>query len=91
MPIRKLHRQSVEYVRAGYQAQVFDRLLPLLTEEEADILRRGRNAATTHTPKGATHEEYSKATAVEMLFGFLKLTGSDERIKSLFDTTVKSN
>ena len=90
MPIRKLHRMSVEYVRAGYQAQVFDRLIPLLNEDEAEILRRGRNAATTHTPKGATHEEYSKATAVEMLFGYLKLTEAEERIKELFDLTVNT-
>ena len=73
--IKKLHTASVVYVRAAYQAAAYERILPLLTEEEADILRRGRNAPSgTNIPKSSDREEYSKVTALEALFGYLKLT-----------------
>lgn len=85
MSIKKLHTASVVYVRAAYQAAAYERILPLLTEEEADILRRGRNAPSgTNIPKSSDREEYSKATALEALFGYLKLTGNEDRINWLF-------
>ncbi|MBR4225163.1 MAG: ribonuclease III [Oscillospiraceae bacterium] len=87
MPIGKLHKQSVAYVRAAYQARAYDMLLPVLDDAEADILRRGRNSThTRNTPKSADIEEYSKATALEALFGYLRLTGDEGRLQELFDT-----
>ena len=52
-----------------------------LTEEEKDIVRRGRNAENHHLPKNSTVEEYSYSTAFEALIGYLYLTKQDERLK----------
>ena len=57
-----------------------DRLLPLLTETEAAVYRRGRNA---HTSRNS--EEYHKATGLEALFGYLYLRGETDRIQELFE------
>lgn len=85
----KLHKQTVSHVSAPAQAARMDRLLPLLTEEEADLYRRGRNAHTHAVPKNATHEQYSKATGLECLFGSLYLMGQRERINELFVLTME--
>ncbi len=84
LQVGKLHKMAVEYVRASYQANVFDFLEPIVTEEEHTILHRGRNASATHIPKGANAIEYRKATGVESLFGWLYLEGKNERITELF-------
>lgn len=39
-----------------------EKILPLLTEEEQSVYKRGRNAHTTHTPKNATSADYHSAT-----------------------------
>lgn len=83
-PSGELHGMSVSYARASFQAEAFEKLSPLLTDEEADILRRGRNASGLHAPKSSNSAEYHKATAVEALFGYLSLTGETERIEELF-------
>ena len=84
LQVGKLHKKAEEYVRASYQADVFDFLEPIVDEEERGILHRGRNASATHVPKGANAIEYRKATGVESLFGWLYLEGKNERIKELF-------
>ena len=85
LQVGKLHKMAVEMVRASFQADVFDFLEPIITEEECGILHRGRNASATHIPKGANAIEYRKATGVEALFGWLYLEGKNERIKELFE------
>lgn len=84
-PSRALHRMSVEMVRASFQSRVFDLLSEILKEEEAEILKRGRNASGLTVPHSSTPEEYHKATAVEALFGYLSLIGENERINELFE------
>lgn len=84
LQVGKLHKMAVEYVRASYQADVFDFLEPIVDEEELGILHRGRNASATHVPKGANAIEYRKATGVESLFGWLYLESKNERIRELF-------
>ena len=81
----KLHDMAVERVRATYQSEAVSVIEPMLTEKEADILRRGRNAGGISVPKSAKSSEYRRATALETLFGYLSLTGQDERIETLFD------
>ena len=80
----RLHRAAVEYVRAGAQSADCERVLPLLTPEESDIFRRGRNSSTTHVPKNAAAADYRRATALEALFGYLYLTGRYERVWQIF-------
>ena len=80
-----LHKQAIQRVNAGAQAQCAARVEEHLTEEEADIFRRGQNAHARHnTPKNQDPYAYSRATALEALFGYLYLTGQQERILELF-------
>ncbi|MBR2354066.1 MAG: ribonuclease III [Clostridia bacterium] len=80
----RLNREALEYVRATKQARAMERILPLLSEEEAAVFRRGRNIGHTNTPKSATVAEYRSATGMEALFGWLHLAGRQERIRELF-------
>ena len=76
----KLHRTAVSFVRAGAQALAMQALLPLLTEEEADIYKRGRNAHSHTVPKNADVTEYRAATGFEALVGYLYLSGQTDRL-----------
>lgn len=80
----RLNSQALEYVRASKQAEAMKNILPILTEEEESIFKRGRNMGHTNTPKSATVSEYRAATGMETLFGYLHLLGRRERIAELF-------
>ena len=82
--VKALHRDAVALVNAPTQAKFADKLLPLLTQEEAAYYRRGKNAHTHAAPKAATPQEYAKATGLETLFGALYLLGRTERLNELF-------
>lgn len=79
-----LHRATVELVRAPEQARRAQRILPLLTEAEQEVFRRGRNAHVHSIPQHASRAEYQQATALEALFGWLYLRGQRTRINELF-------
>ena len=82
--VLKLHNDTVNLVKAPTQAKFADLLKPHLTEEELAFFRRGKNAHTHAHPKGATRQEYAKATGLETLFGALYLLGQTERMNRLF-------
>lgn len=86
----RLHDMAVERVRASYQSEAVNVIEPMLTEKEADILRRGRNAGGISVPKSAKPSEYRRATALEALFGYLSLTGQRERIETLFNAICEA-
>ncbi len=86
----KLHEMAVQRVRASYQSEAVNVIEPLLTEKEADILRRGRNAGGISVPKSAKPSEYRRATALEALFGYLALTEQKERMETLFDAICEA-
>lgn len=79
-----LHRATVDLVRAPEQARRAQRILPLLTEAEQEVFRRGRNAHVHSIPQHASRAEYQQATALEALFGWLYLRGQRSRINELF-------
>lgn len=79
-----LHRATVDLVRAPEQARRAQRILPLLTEAEQEVFRRGRNAHVHSIPQHASRAEYQQATALEALFGWLYLRGQRVRINELF-------
>ena len=87
--VDRLHRDTIAMVKATAQAKFVDRLLPLLTEEEAAYYRRGKNAHVHAVPKSATPAEYAKATGLEALFGALYLAGQTERINELFKAIME--
>ena len=88
--VLKLHRDTVNMVKAPTQAKYADLLLPHLTEEELAYYRRGKNAHTHAAPKAATRQEYAKATGLETLFGALYLLGRNERLCELFAMIVEA-
>ncbi len=81
---RGLHRAAVELVRAPAQAERAAKILPLLTDEELAVFKRGRNAHVHSVPHSASRSDYLKATALECLLGYLYLHGRRERINALF-------
>ena len=88
---KELHRATVKYVAAPAQAAMSQKILPILTQEESDVFRRGRNAAPHSIPKAATRSEYQTATALEALFGWLYLQGRTERINDLYSVCVEDS
>jgi ribonuclease-3 family protein len=86
----KLHKKSVELVNASAQAEAVSRIASSLTIEEHDILRRGRNAHSSHIPKNANPLDYRHATGLEALFGYLFLCEEHDRIKQIFELIINN-
>lgn len=84
-----LHRAAVGYVSAPAQAAAVQVILPLLTQEEGEVFRRGRNASPHTIPPHAKREDYAAATALETLFGWLWLQGRTQRLNQLFSAIME--
>lgn len=87
--VNKMHRLTVKFVRANAQAYLIGRLEPDLTEEEKIIVKRGRNAKVTSSPKNAELTEYRYATGFEALFGYLYLSSDIDRLMRLFNRAME--
>lgn len=83
-----LHSMTVAYVCAKAQAEAAKTLLPLLTEDEGAVYRRGKNAKVNSVPKNADITDYHAATGLEAVFGYLYLKGALGRINELFDAII---
>ena len=81
----KLHVEAIKYVKAQAQAEILEELQDFLSDEEKDIVRRGRNAENHHLPKNANVADYSHATAFEALIGYLYLTKQDDRLSEILN------
>lgn len=81
---KELHRATIALVCAQKQAELAQRVLPQLTEEELAIYKRGRNANVHAMPRSATPAQYHAATGLECLMGWLYLRGDKERAEQLF-------
>ena len=79
-----LHQATIKLVCAESQAEKAERILPLLTEEELAVFKRGRNAQVRSIPGHASRAQYGEATALEALLGWLYLKGQRERVSELF-------
>lgn len=84
----KLHIESIKYVKAAAQAHKLEELMPELTQEEKDIVRRARNTQNHHLPKNANITEYMYATAFEGLVGYLYLTGQTTRLQEILKKCI---
>ena len=84
----KLHRLSRGLVKAGPQAAMAEAIAPLLTEEEMQVYRRGRNAKSATSAKNATVSDYRRATGFEALMGYLYLRGEQRRMIDLIHAGV---
>ena len=85
IPPEQLHTKALMFVQATEQSKAFENILPVLTEEELEIYKRGRNAKG-RVPKSASPADYRRATGLECLFGYLYLSGEQGRVRELFDT-----
>ena len=84
----KLHIESIKYVKAGAQANILKKIEDKLTDEEKDIVRRGRNTQNHHVAKNSNVIEYAYATAFEALIGYLYLTKQDERLEEILKSCI---
>ncbi|MBQ4573233.1 MAG: ribonuclease III [Clostridia bacterium] len=89
-PVGKLHKLSVNWVKAEAQSKGMRAILPLLTEKETEVFKRGRNAHTSHTPKNQSGCDYHYATGFEALVGYLYLKDETERLTLLLNEVIKA-
>lgn len=87
-PVGELHRLSVQSVKASAQAAAMRKIMPLLTEKETEVFKRGRNAHTSHTPKNQSGCDYHYATGFEALIGYLYLKDEEERLNLLLNEVI---
>ena len=88
--VKNLHREAVSYVCAPAQSRFMEKAEAMLTPEEAAVYRRGCNTHVHGVPKNASPKEYSHATGLECLFGYLFLSGQEERANELFVTVMEA-
>ena len=87
--VNELNAKAAAIVNARAQALASDRLAALLTPQETEIFRRGRNAKVGSVPKNMSVADYHKATGLEALMGYLFLTGQHERLEQLMRSVLE--
>ncbi len=85
----ELHVKAIKYVKAKAQADILQKLEEILTQEEKDIVRRGRNTQTHHIAKNASFQDYMYSTAFEALIGYLYLTKQDARLSEILNKIIE--
>lgn len=81
--VAKMHNESRGFVNANTQAVMYHAVMPILTEEEADVMKRGRNAKSGRAPKSADLQTYKHATGFEALIGYLYISDQVDRVIEL--------
>jgi ribonuclease-3 family protein len=87
--VAKLHKLSIEFVKAKAQADTLVKIMEILTADEQDIVRRGRNTKSSTIPKNAGISDYRYATGFEALIGFLYLTGQIDRLMEVIRRVIE--
>lgn len=87
--VNKLHKRASDIVKAGTQSAFIKALMDDLTEEEADVYRRGRNSKPHTKAKNATTMDYLDATGFEAVVGYLYLTDNMDRICELVQLGIE--
>lgn len=80
-----LQKLTSSEVSAHGQSELLEKILPLFTEEENDVFKRGRNAKKATRSKNASVVEYNRSTGFEAVLGYLYLTGQYQRISQLLE------
>lgn len=80
MPANKLYKETVKRVQAHAQSVSMNTVCDILTEDELEMFKRGRNAKSPTSPKNADITEYRRATGLETLVGYLYMTGDEDRL-----------
>ena len=84
-----LHRESLKMVNAEIQAQIVKYIDSILTEEERDVVRRGRNVRPAHPTRPGVYAQYRQSTGFEALIGFLFVKDDEKRLEELMDYAFK--
>lgn len=84
----KLHRKTIKYVSAKAQEYIINNIYEILTEEEQEIYKRGRNASANTVPKNTDVVTYKKATGFESIIGYLYFTGQNRRLKDIINQSI---
>ncbi len=84
-----VHKLTTKYVSAKAQAKLLNDLLPILTEEEREVVKRGRNAKSGSAPKNADVLEYRQSTAFECMIGYLYYKGRTDRLSELLSLIIR--
>ncbi len=87
--VNRLHKEAKNFVSAKAQSQIVEALLDTFTPDETDIFKRGRNTKVNTKAKNADFKEYHNATGLEALFGYLYLSGNQERLTELMEASYK--
>lgn len=90
-PVNALHNMASKRVCAAAQAKAVKKIMPLLTEDETAVFKRGRNAHVGSKAKNASSSDYHYATGLESLFGWLWLKGETDRIKYLYSEITNNS
>lgn len=85
----ELNKLATAEVKATAQAEFVKEIVPLLTEEELAVYKRGRNAKKSTKSKSATVADYNASTGFEALLGYLYVIGERERINFLLNKGKK--
>ena len=85
----KLHRKTIKYVSAKAQEYIMNKIYDILTEEEKEVYKRGRNASANTVPKNTDVVVYKKATGFEAVIGYLYLTGQKRRLEDIIRESIK--
>jgi len=88
LSLKDIHQETVKLVNASAQARALKEIKGILTHEEADIVRKGRNSKTGSVPRNATITDYLLSTGIEALFGYHYLRGNEERLTEIWDELV---
>ena len=85
----RLHKETIKLVKAGAQARILGKLQDILTEEEKEAVRRGRNVQNHHLPKNAAPSDYMYSKALEVLIGYLYLSLQEDRLREILDKLIE--
>lgn len=84
-----LHKESIKYVSAKGQSYIIDKIYEILTDDEINVYKRGRNTNVGTISKHVDVVEYKKATGFEALIGYLYITKQYERLDFLVKKCIE--
>ena len=85
---KELHASATNFVKAKGQSNFIDKLLPIFTEREMEVFKRGRNFKTQSQAKNASIIDYRRATGLEAVLGYLYLTGQTDRLNEILNLSI---
>ncbi len=88
LKLENYHLKSSGFCKASSQAKALKIIMPILSDEEQNIVRRARNAKPKHHAKNANTADYSYATAFEALIGYLYIKEEKERLNEILNLSI---